>query len=281
MLDDQNAPADADKAQTTPPVSGDAGQGSKDTEAPLQVPEKFQGKSPEEIAKAYQELEKKFGETSEEVASARKVMEQNDTLLRAIWSDPDLYRQVEQGVKKYTSGEVLPETKPNDKPPKGDEGSKESQVDQVADLKVASENRVLNEFAVKYGYNTLPEKERKDSYARLAVTLAELVDPGGKKSVRQILNNIPTSKLPRYLENAHFIANKDKFLEKAKDSGRVSHLENQEGSIGSFAASSGKAKTGVELTSREREVAQKMGVSEENYAKRKSQMLSETKRFES
>jgi len=46
-----------------------------------------------------------------------------------------------------------------------------------------------------------------------------------------------------------------------------------------FAASSGKKEGGVTLSNREREVAQKMGISEEAYTKRKAQIEKEAKRF--
>jgi len=97
-------------------------------------------------------LEEKYGKQSEEVATARRVMEQNDTLLRAIWADPDRYKTVEDWVREYTSGQKLSDSKPpkTDKPSKGDEGQDESKVDPVTDLKTAEENRILKDFYDKY-----------------------------------------------------------------------------------------------------------------------------------
>jgi hypothetical protein len=271
MTDVNTPPADADKGKQP-----DSGAGAP--AAPLQLPEKFKGQTPEQIAKAYVELEKKMGEQSTTVEEAKKLKEQTDTLIKAIWNDPDLYRQVEDGVKKYINGESLPSRDAN--PKKGDEPPKGVQVDPtISDLRVSEENRVLNDFFAKYGYNKLDEKTRKDSYAKLSLAVAELVDPNGKKSIRDVFASIPVSKLSRYLEHAHFIANKDSIIEQAKNSARLSEQENRDGAIGSFAASSGKSDSGVKLTNREREVAQKMGISEENYLKRKIEKMKDDEKY--
>src|SRR3990167_3759913 len=273
MVDEKKPPADG----------GDADKGTdKGTpQAPLNVPEKFKGKSAEEITKAYIELETKLGDQSKTVEEAKKLQEQTDTLLRSIYADPDLFRQVEKGIEKYTTGGMLPDTKKIEKP-KCDEGvDRAKETPPIDDLRRAQENQILNAFYAKYGYQALPDKERKDSFTRLALAVAELVDPGGKKPIKEILATIPMDKLPRYLENAHFLANKDKIVEQAKRSALLDKETNDSATIGSFAASSGQgASQGVKLTNREREMAQKLGISEEAYAKRKATIEEEAKSFE-
>ncbi len=278
MVDPVTPPADADKGKTTPPVpNGGDGQGGKTVE-PLNLPEKFKGKSPDEIAKAYIELESKMGEQSKTVEEANKLKEQTDTLLRAIWADPDLYRKVEEGVKKFVGGGKLPED-PNKNPL--DKGNEE--VDkpnpQLNELRVAEESRVLNEFFSKYGYTTLDEKTRKEAYTRLSLGLADMVDPGGNRPIKEILSTIPLTKLPRYLENAHFLVNKDSILANARKPASFDQRSNDSATIGSFSASSGQPRQTVELTNHEREVAQKLGISEDKYAKKKAEIEADNKRF--
>lgn len=278
MLDSNNPPADqADKGLSEqPPVSGGTGQGQPNTEAPYKLPEKFKGKTPEQIADAYIELEKKLGEQSTTVEEAKKIKDQTDTMLRAIWSDPDTYRKVETAIKRYTTGELAPDTAPDAKPNKGDEEAKGTEVSpDIKDLKTAEENRVLGEFYTKFGYNRLSETDKKAAYSKLFVTLAEILDPGGKRPVREIINSLPLSKLPRFLENAHFLANKDQVVENARRSALLDQRSNDSATIGSFAASSGQSVPGVRLSNREREIASKMGVSEEAYAKRKGEIEKE------
>lgn len=282
-MDDKQIPpaSEADKGKTDP-SSGEGGQSKEQpTEAHYQLPEKFKGKSPDDIAKAYIELEGKLGEQSKTVEEAKKAQEQVDTLLRAIWSDPDLYRKVEDGVRKFVSGGSLPESRTPDVNGKSDEGAKKSESDpQVSELRVAQENQILDKFFTEYGYKNLSEKERKESYNRLALSLANLRDPGGKKPIKQVLSEIPLSQLPNFLDNAHFIANKGQIVDQAKRSALASKEENDAATIGSFAASSGQKGDGVTLSNRERETARKMGISEEAYAKRKVQIRSEANRFE-
>ena len=265
----------SDKGQN-PQNSGGSGQGNKAPEAPYNLPEKFKGKSPDEIAQAYVELEKKLGEQSSTIEEANRLKEQTSTLISAIYADPDTYKVVEQSIKRYASGEAIPERKKHQKT-KGDEAPKAEKVDPiVSDLRTNEENRVLNEFFTKYGYTTLDEKTRKDAYAKIATTLAEIVDPGGKRPLKDIMSSIPVAKLGRYLENAHFIANKDSILRQAKDSAVISQSENESGAIGSFASSSKSREPSVTLTNQEREVARKMGISEEKYVKRKAQILKDS-----
>jgi len=293
MSDEKSSPKE-DKEQEKPaPDSGESGKADekKSTEAPLKVtPEKLQGKSPEEVTKMYVELEKKIGEQSTKVSEAKKLRDDMDVVLKAIWADPDLYRQVETGIKKYQSGDSLPEGRGlKDKMPdkktddkKGDEEAKKDQEvnPEVLEIRKSEENRVLNDFFKKFGYSNLNQDQRKEKYAQLAMSLAELVDPSGKRPIANVLRTIPLSKLPKYLENAHFIVNKDELIQKGKRSAMISQEENNQASIGSFAASSGKKDGSVQLTNRERDVARKMGVSEEKYAKRKAEMIDDANRFE-
>jgi len=267
------------------PESGVSGQAEKkiesNTEAPLNLPDKFKDKSPQEIAEMYVNLEKKLGETSTEVEEARKLKEQTDVLLRSIYSDPDVYRSVESAVERYQSGDTLPDNrKKGDNSNKGDEEDTTEGNSDVVEIKMAEQNRILNEFYLKNGYNDLEGKERQDKLAKLAVTLAELADPGGKKPIKQILSEIPLTKLPFFLENANYLSNKEEILKGEREAGLASNIENQSASIGSFSATGGKPNSGVTLTSREREIARKMGIPEEVYAKRKQQIIAESKQFE-
>ena len=283
MVDDNKVspPETGEKEQKT--VTGDSGGPATkvSTEAPLNLPEKLKGKSGEEITKMYLELERKAGEQSATVSEAKELKKQTDTLLRAIWSNPELYRQVEHGINTYLSGEGVPDTrgKPS-KPDGGEEAAGTGVSPEVADLRKATENRILDEFRSEYGYNNLPEKENQEKFTKTAVVLAEILDPSGKKSVAQIVKGIPLNQLPKYLRYAHRIAHFDNIGEQAKRSALASVEENRAAAIGSFPASSGQAKGSIQLSEREREVARKMGISEEDYAKQKMAISAENRRFE-
>ena len=277
MTDEKNSPGTPDTEVPKTVPAGDTSGQTANVEAP-----KYKYKTQDEAEKAYSELEKKLGEQSTTVEEARNLKEQTDTLLRAIWSDPDLYRQVESGVKKYTSGESLPDrTIPKSTDKKGDEEVKNVENVQIKDLKMAEENRVLDDFFTKYGYKSLSEKDRKESYQRLVVSLAETYDPGGKKKIQEILSEIPLAKLPRYLENAHFLGNKDQIIDRAKRSALLSQEDNNAASIGSFSSGSADRSSTVTLSKAERETAGKLGISEEKYLKRKIETMKESSRYNS
>lgn len=253
-----------------------------DTEAPLKkTPEKLKGKSAEEITKMYLEAEKKIGEQSTSVAEAKKLKEQTDVMLKAIWSDPDLYRKVESGINTYLSGEKLPDTRKKTKPKKGGEEAKGTEMSpEVADIRKATENRILGEFRSNLGYNNLPAKESQEKFTKTAVVLAELLDPSGKKSVKEIVAGVPLDRLPKYLRYAHRIAHSADAEKQATRSALASAEENKAASIGSFPASSGKAKGKIQLSNRERKTALAMGISEEDYAKQKALIEKDRKKYE-
>ena len=261
---------------------GGSSKTKKETEAPLNLPEKLKGKSAEEITKMYLEAEKKIGEQSTSVSEAKKLKEQTDVMLRAIWSDPDLYRQVESGINKYVSGEGLPDTRKKTKPiEKGDEEAKGTAMSpEVADIRKATENRILSEFRQGFGYNDLKPKDSQEKFTKTAQVLAEILDPSGKKSVKEIVAGISLDKLPKYLRYAHRIAHSADAAEQAKRSALVSVEENRAASIGSFSASSGKSEGKIQLTERERKTASAMGISEEDYAKSKAEIEQDRKKYE-
>jgi len=286
MADEKkDSPSESERKQEEKEQEGQEESGSseakKDTEAPLKLPEKLKGKSAEEITKMYLEAEKKIGEQSTSVSEAKKLKEQTDVMLKAIWSNPDLYRQVESGINSYLSGEKLPDTRKKTKPKKGGEEAKGTEMSpEVADIRKATENRILGEFRSDLGYNNLPAKESQEKFTKTAVVLAELLDPSGKKSVKEIVAGVPLDRLPKYLRYAHRIAHSADAEKQATRSALASVEENKAASIGSFPASSGKAEGKIQLTNRERETASAMGISEEDYAKSKAAIEQDRKKYE-
>lgn len=273
---------------TTPPADGgnaDKGKpdGTGSPPAPYKLPKKFEGKSPQEIVESYLELEKEYHDRDTTIEEAKKIKEETDTMLRAIYADPNLFKAVENGIKNFISGKKLPESRPNanDNPDdKGGEGAdKNKSTPDVAELRTNEENRALDSLFSKYGYKTLPVKERKEAYQRLSMALVELLDPSGKKTVKEVMAGIPITRLPRYLEHAHFLANRDNFIKDARNSGALEERNNESATFGSFATAGGKPSEGVTLTNPERETARKLGISEEKYAKQKGKMIEEKKKY--
>lgn len=268
MADD---PAKADKSKEeegkgSEPATEKPNEEKKEAGADLKLPEKFQGKSPEEIAKAYIDLEKKLGEQSEELGKSRETQGQINILLDTLWSDQELYKQVETAVKKKMGGQV-PAQQPGQKQEAGKDGQATVRDDQRSYL----ESRIISEFQSRHGLEKLPPEERQKLMQQVSNAWATMLDPKGRKTREELLAGVELDVLPTQLDNAYWITRKDVFMEKGK-------LPAQDyASFGSMPSSSGKSEEGVEMTPKERTVAEKLGVDPEKYVKRKQQIKSENK----
>ena len=101
---------------------------------------------------------------------------------------------------------------------------------------------------------------------KVSSELAEMLDPGGKKTIAQVISETSLSRLPKMLENAYFLAHKDSLVDKGK-------IDPDYASIGSIAtSSSGKSDPINSLTDRERQIAEKLGVKPEKYLERKKEI---------
>ncbi len=248
MTDEQTPDVKSEKVEEKAPVVEPTGEASK-AQAPSNIPEKFQGKSPEEIVKMYSELEKKFGEHTDEVKSARQYLQEREILNQAIAKNPELYKLLEKEITGMYN-------KPSD-------GDGEVKADpRVTELRKHEENRIITDFQKEHGIHEMKPDDRNELMKKVSQELAEMLDPGGSKSVGQIISEVSISKLPKMLENAYWLANKEKLVDRGEQSPDMA-------SIGSISyASSGKSDRN-KLTEHEKSIAQKLGVSEEKYLKNK------------
>ena len=249
---------------------------NKSDEALSNVPEHLRKKDRSELVKMYRNLEKKLGEQSAEVKGARETKKQVSSLLNSIYADPKRVSTVQKWIQQYYGYQ----TDNNDKKREtdssnesGDGTSDKTARNQSDDTRRTLQDQIFADFYKKHGVDKLSKEERKQEQTKLAVSFANMVDPSGKKTMAQILDSMPLNTLGSQLENAYVIANKDKFMSKLnKDSAAAA--ENRRASIGSFSSESG-GDSEVRLTAKEREVAKKIGVSPEAYAKNKARIEKE------
>jgi hypothetical protein len=266
-----NAPAkDAEKAKDTGSAPVQAEQPApdkpeKDGGEPLQVPEKLQNKSTEDLVKMYGELERKLGEQSGEVKQARDIQEKMNIVLKAISQDPELYNRVEKAVQTTISGEqpLSPDVK------RGDMEAGKAQEPQGNDQRRYLENQAIADFHRKFGVDRLPSEERQKLMQEVSTAWANMIDPKGRKTKQELLSSVELDVLPQQLENAYWLAKKATLIDKG-------NLPNQDfASIGSVPGSSGKAEEGVTLTPQEQKIAEKLGIDPDKYAKQKQQIRKE------
>lgn len=266
MTDEQTTVSDPVSGQpettkTSDPESSSSGQSQPvtTTEAPShELPDNFKGKSATEIASMYQNLEKKMGEQSKEIGDVRKLKNDMDQVLQVLWKNPELFQQVERELLR-TQGHELPEVRD---PKSGRDG--ETKKDGNDDLRSEAQSRVIASFEQQFKIQELPSDKRKELNKRVATEFAELRDPEGKKPVSQLIRETPVNQLGKLLEKAYWLAVKDSFV----DQGSSLDI----GSIGSMAASSGKADSSNGLSDREAQVARNLGISPEDYAKNKKKI---------
>jgi len=224
------------------------------------LPEKFKGKTAADIAKSYLDLEKKLGDQSQSVSKTRDQLAQWEKLGKVLEDNPELYKQVEQAIDKLSG--TKSDTIENDQAP------------QIKDIRVTQENLIINEFEKDFGINNLSTEKRDALHNKIGSELADMLDPGGKKTVRQVLDAIPQQRLRQYLEKAYRLASNDDREERARLEGLIENRQNREASFGNIASTSVGTKQG-QLTEEERKTAQKMGISEDKYLKHKLAIANE------
>jgi hypothetical protein len=263
MADEEQTPVagQSEVAVAEAPVVPEAGQADSKQEAPKQ--DKFEGKSAEEISTAYKALEAKLGEQSKEVGQTRtqlaemsNTQQQLNYILQVIGSDPKLYQEVDKAVRKAANqqGAQTPTSFTSD------------------DTRTALESQIINDFSARKGIVNLPVEEQKQVHTKVGAILLDLLDPGGKQTVPQVLSNVSLQKLPRLLDYAYTIVANPAMIEQAKAQALAEKESAEQGAIGGI-ASGGDTTNEANLTREEREVAKKMGVSEEKWLEQKKKII--------
>jgi len=265
MNEDENkVPQDGQTTEDKVPSTPDGQTQETEGEAPKQsVPDNLQGKSTTDLVKMYGELERKLGEHSSELGESRKFKQEMGVVLQAIYSDPNLTEAVKKEILKISGQETKPD---EDKKP-----TSSVSEDSIKEIRRVQEQTIMKGFEDKYGFSGLDSEKKQEAYNKVGDALLNLLDPGGKKSRDEVLDSIDLTRLPYYLDNAYYLANRDGELEKAGKEGMARAMQNRGGMIGGI-PSSGSVSSSDSLTTDEREVARKMGISDQDYLKNKKEL---------
>lgn len=243
---------DADKNVVLNPPSGEtpAEKGKEGKEEPAKfkeweqlVGDKF--KSEAELAKGYKELETKYGSQSEEVRQAREFATIINPLLEEIRADPEIFSKLDERLRKKGQPDL------NSKATAKDDEKAVSQDE----LRTVTSDILLAKFEEKYGIDKLPPEDRKELRQKIGDTIYE--------TTGQNLNGVDLRRLGKVLENAYFVANKDKLVEKSKLEALASAKGNEEAGFPGIPSSPGKQEE--TLTSEEATVAERLGLTREQY----------------
>lgn len=211
------------------------------------LPEKFKGKSASDIAKSYLELEKKLGSYSQ----TEKELQDWRQLGKVIKQDPELVKALEAKVAGEQKSEA--NGKAND------------------DTRNALSNKIVGDFEKDYGIDRLSEDKRREMHKKIGEELADMLDPGGNKTTREILDSINLSRLPQYLGKAYRLATIDDEAEQNRAKGIIQARQNSEGTFSSMRSSGGQSQK-TTLSPEEEATAKKLGISPEKYLEQKKKL---------
>jgi len=248
------------------PNNNDAGQ----PPAPSPVDNKAGSPNPTESQIA--EMAKKIGRLEAMEAEYKTYREKTEPVLETVWGDQEVFNTVNKAYLKKIGKDPDAETPGEDKKPIPDPkiNHLESKTVETRNFAIST---IVDNFNKEKGINNMTNEEKKEINTKIASALGEMLDPKGNKTLPQIMEDVDITKLPKFLENAYYLATKDDQIRAAETSGRKKAEEELTGVIGSIPSGSVQTDT-MTLTAREKEVARKMGVSEEAYLKSKKDIAS-------
>lgn len=143
------------------------------------------------------------------------------------------------------------------------------------DNRAATINLTMDKFESEVGISKLDPEKKQEIRGQIGNMLKEMLDPKGNKNINQVLDEVSLTKLPWYLKQSFTLISRDADVASAIERGKVEAKGEQDagtGSIGSL-ASGDLPIDQIGLTGKEKEVAAKMGVSEEDYLKNKKEIV--------
>ena len=205
-------------------------------------------KSPEDLVKAYGELEKKLGEQGDEIRQSREFATVVQPLLEVVKNDPELFKQNDAKLRNEPTSDES-DTKKEDKTTVQDVEVRGSLVDMA-----------IAKFEQEHGIDKLSAEERKSIRQKIG---DEVYDLTGRK-----IDEVDLRRLSPILDKAYILANKDNLVDKSKLEALVSANGEKEGAIPGVPSSSEKTET--QLSPDEAKVAEKFGLTREEYISGKS-----------
>jgi len=213
----------------------------------------IKGKTPDEIVKFVAESAEAHGATKKQLKDYEDYIAKVKPYIDAITADEALTKQVEDAYQKKMNPE-----------PKKEEPTSEPIAQ---DTRKAVENSIVSAFETGHNLDKLEGDTKKDMNVKIGQELMELLDPSGTKTYNEVISGVSLEKLPKYLEKAYSLATLPEALKKARED-----ASGNAGIISSVPSSSPPAE-GATMTPAEREVAKRMGVTDERWLENKKQIL--------
>ncbi len=193
-------------------------------------------RSQDDVWKSYTEAERKISEQGEALANARRLEEQVTPVLEAIWSDPELLKQ----LKTRLDGKNPPEETSS-------KGSNPPASQSLADEQARSILRLqaIEKFETSRGIDKLDSETAKEIKGKLGAKLAQW---------GMSIDKVPIEALPSVLDDAFIaLSGKDEGIKKL-----VSNVGIRSSGAGEFPSTSsvGGGEEEIVLTPEQRKVAE-------------------------
>lgn len=222
----------------------------------------IEGKTSDEIVKLYAQKAEESGKTQAELESLRNQKKSLDEyynntapFVEVLVEDEGIRKQaIDAYYKKH------PEAKPVESTP----APQTPQTPVNDDTRKTLVDQIVSGFEKDTGIATLEPDKKKEMHQRVGQELFELVDPGGTKTYQEIISSIPLNKLSKYFDKAYKLAT---INDKPVDNSMVGT-----GIFSSTPSAGGQPAEAVNLTPRDRELAQQMNVPEDKWLERKKQL---------
>ena len=219
-------------------------EGEKETQTkPNEKPEDWKTivgdkyKTEAELAKAYKDLESKYGQQSDDVRKGREFAETVAPVLEIIKNDPDAFKLIDEKLRNANT------------PEKGKDKTKKQEKKDDELRQVASDILIKN-FEAKHGFNDLSPEDAKTLRNKMGSLVVEMTG--------QSISDVDLRRLDSALNNAYVLA-----TQSDKHTDQDGEETEPNGAISSMPSSKGKGET--KLTSEERTVASKLGLTAEQY----------------
>jgi hypothetical protein len=244
----------------TPPVAPPATEVKTDP--------KLEGKTQAELIQMYADANKKIGEQGNELETTRKAVQDMNVILAAIGDDEELIEKIKA---KIAGKDERPDSKRNKKKEEDNEPKSDPKLD---DVRKVSEMEIVRKFESDTGISELSGDKRKEMNEKIGSVLWELADPEDRyKTFEEMRSHIPLSKLNGMLQRAYLIANQDKLNVKEGENYRP--VLGPFGSMSSSKHMSEMENDNVELTEKQKEIAEKQGISLEKITARLKEIKKE------
>lgn len=197
--------------------------------------------SPEDLAKAYKELETKLGEQGEEIRSVREFMSVAEPVFDVIKKDEKLSKAIENKLSKSDD----------------DDSNKTDAKDKVTDqeeVKSTARDMLRTQFESRHNFNKLPADEQKKLRNLIGKEIFELTGMDFERTDLRRLNSV--------LEKSYTLV-KSGITDKSTQEALAEAEKTDDGTISSLPSSGGK--TEKVLSEKEASVAEKLGLTREQY----------------